>query len=228
MTTLKEWQQAVRDVFKEIGNHSTPYTIEILGLQLEIFPQVFSPKHFTDSAWFAKTLSSIVGKSKLLEVGTGTGLIALYSAVNGAIVTATDLNPEAILNAKKNFKNYNLDIPTFLGSVYDPLDDSQKFDYIFWNHPFNYGTDPEESILLKAAFDYKYQSLEKYISEAKNHLTSSGKLLLGTGNYADLERISHLASQYNYKLNLLAKETFPISENHSITNDYRIYEFIEP
>lgn len=227
MTTLNEWQNAVRGVFKEIGNHANPYTIEILGINLEIYPEVFSPKYFTDSAWFAKILPSIIGKSKLLEIGTGTGLIALLSALNGAEVTATDINPQAVLNAKKNFKNYNLNIPTYLGSVYDSLDESQKFDYIFWNHPFNYGTDPDETVLLKAGFDFKYESLEKYIAEAKNHLMPSGKLLLGTGNYADLERINEIASSHHYSLKLLTKEIFPISENHTITNDYRIYEFIE-
>ncbi len=225
--SFKEWQDEVRSILNLIALERKPYSIDVDNVAIEIFPDVFSPKYFTDSAWFATTLPNIVGESSLLEIGTGTGIISTFAALKGAKVTATDVNPCAVKNAIKNFSNHNLSIPVFLGEVFDPLDINQKFDYIFWNHPFNFGDNPQEEILLRSCFDYQYASLKKYISEARNHLRPHGKLLLGTGNYAELNKIEKIAETYGYEMLLMAKKDLPISSGHPIVNDYRIYEIKE-
>jgi methylase of polypeptide subunit release factors len=227
MTNQKEWEKEVRDVFEKIKIHKKPYSMKINKIEIEIFPNVFSPSYFTDSKWFAETLPKIVGKKSLLEIGTGTGIITLFSALNGAKVTATDINSDAIENAKCNFKKHNVNVRTYLGDMYKPLPQDKKFDFIFWNHPFNKGDNPHEEILLKAGFDFQYKSLKRYISEAHNYLNLNGRLLLGTGNFAILSEIKEIASANNYKMKLLRKIKIPLAADSSINNDYRIYEFIK-
>lgn len=100
------------------------------------------------------------------------------------------LNPQAVLNAKYNFQKYNIPAKVYYGDMYEPLPPHMKFDFIFWNHPFNRGNNPYEDILLKSGFDYHYASLEKYIA-AHNYLNSQGKLLLGTGNFAFIRSGTH-------------------------------------
>lgn len=59
------------------------------------------------------------------------------------------------------------------------------------------------------------------------HVSSHGKLLLGTSNFAVLSEIEQFAATYNYKMKLLKKTTIPLAADSSIDNDYRIYEFIK-
>lgn len=232
MTTQKEWQQEVFNIYKRIKRHKKPYDIKLENVVLTVLPNVFSPKYFTDSFWFAKELKEIIGRFSLLEIGTGTGIIALFCALNGAKVVATDINPAAVKNAKINFKRYNLNIPTMVGDLYEPIKDNQKFDFIFWNHPFHYWEEEVKEMLLKAGYDKHYNSLKRYVKEAGNYLTNKGRLLLGTGNFADLKKIKEIAKDNNYSLVLLKKALLPVSEGRNIKkggdikNEYRIYEFV--
>ena len=56
-----------------------------------------------------QNLKMIIERPKVLEIGTGTGIIAINLAKNDAIVTATDISYKAVkcaeLNAKINGVN---------------------------------------------------------------------------------------------------------------------------
>ena len=224
MTTQKEWEDEVRAVYDKIKSHKRPYQITVNDIELTVFLKVFSPAYFTDSRWFAEALPEIVGRKRLLEIGTGTGIVALFAALNGAEVTATDINPYAVDNAWFNFRKYGLEIHVLWGDMYRPLTPDERFDFIFWNHPFNKGEDPDEEMLLLAGFDYKYNSLETYIREAHLHLKPNGRLLLGTGNFARTSEIEGIAGKYGYEMILLRNIVAPLTEDSKIANEYRIYE----
>ncbi len=221
--SLLGWRKEVFAVFRKIKRHKEPYKITVEGLSLTVLPGVYSPKYFTDSLWFAKTLTGIVGRSSLLEMGTGTGIIALFASLNGARVTATDINPLAYENAGINAKKHGQRIDLRVGNLYEPVK-GEKFDFIFWNHPFNEWGRPVKDVLLKAGFDAKYEALEGYIAGAKEHLSKKGRLLLGTGSFANLKRIEEIAGEYGYSLLLLAKEEHPLQTGGGFLNEYLIYE----
>jgi release factor glutamine methyltransferase len=228
MINKEKGQRETRAVYEKVKAHKKPYSINIEGIQIDILPNVFSPAYFNDSIWFAKIIQKIVGKESLLEIGTGTGIIALFAGLNGAKVTATDINPDAIKNANLNFKKHNLKIKTYYGDLFDPLPSGIKFDFIFWNHPFNRGDNPNEEILLRAGFDYRYKSLEKYFAQAHRYLNPGGKPLLGTGNLARLSEIKKISTKYEYKMTLIKKKKLPMATNSpldTISNDFRIYGF---
>src|SRR5258708_3024379 len=78
------------------------YRIVVFGKSIPVLPGVFSPKYFSDVAWFAKHIPRIAGKRSFLEIGTGTGVIGLFVALNGAHkLVVTNINPAAIQNARK-------------------------------------------------------------------------------------------------------------------------------
>jgi len=224
MSKQKEFQDEVRATFEKIKSHREPYEIKCAGLQIVVNPNVFSPKYFTDSEYFAEEIPKIIKDSSLLEIGTGTGVVALKSALNGAKVTASDINPNAVKNAQDNFRRHGVKARVLLGDMYEPVK-GRKFDFIFWNHPFNRGNNPREELLLRAGFDFNYQGLERYFSGAREHLTGNGNLLLGTGSFADIKDIMKMASRFGFKERLMAKKEFPISPGSRVMNDYRIYGF---
>src|SRR5262245_29793863 len=67
------------------------------GFDLEVFPGVFHPKYFGSSTILGRFVSQLplTGKS-FLEIGCGSGIVALCAARQGATVTAVDINPDAV------------------------------------------------------------------------------------------------------------------------------------
>jgi release factor glutamine methyltransferase len=224
-----KWQDEVFAVYEKIKKEKKPYIIKMDGLYITVMPNVFSPKYFTDSLWFAKKIKKIVKNKSLLEVGTGTGIVALFAGISGAKVVVTDINKDAVKNAKLNFKKYKINTIVRCGDIYKPIKKTERFDFIFWNHPFNNWGKPVRDVLLKAGFDYKYKSLSKYISGAKEHLLPKGRLLIGTGGFADLIRMKELAKKNNYKIKVLEKISVPLEDGikSKIKNEYIILEFTQ-
>ena len=111
--TIKEhnkWVEEVKQLYQKVKSHLEPYEITFLGSKLYVFPNVFSPKYFFNTEWYGKALPKIVGNNSFLEIGTGTGAIALEIGKNNSRILTTDINEYAVENAKFNFKQNNLDI----------------------------------------------------------------------------------------------------------------------
>ena len=203
-----------------------PYDVSYGGLSLRVLPNVYAPEFFDDSLWYAKQLQKIVGKKSLLEVGTGSGVIAIFCAKSGARVVATDISKNAVKNARFNAARHNLAISVRQGDIYSPIKSNEKFDFIFWAHPFNNWKITIKDDLLKTGIDPSYRSLKKYISGARKHLALHGKLLLGTGDSADLKMVEKIAKRNNYRLKLLKKVEQPLAKGQNNRIIDLIYEFI--
>lgn len=225
---VKKWQKELFAVYDKVRKEKSPHEIKVDGIDMVVLPNVFSPKYFVSGSVFAGIIRKIVKQKSLLEIGTGSGIVALFCALNGAKVVATDINPAAVKNTKLNFKKYKLRGSIRLGNVYDPIKRKEKFDYIFWNHPFNNWHKPVKDVLLQAGFDYKYRGLNEYIASARKHLLPKGRLLLGTGNFSDLAMIKKIAKKNNYSIKLLEKIIMSIERGakSKIKNEFIIYEFV--
>ena len=224
---LESWKRSIYDIYDRMrAKAQKPYEVEYGGVALDVLPNVYAPEFFDDSLWFAKQLREIVGDKSLLEIGTGTGVIAVFCAKNGASVVATDINPDAVKNARLNGQRHKLNISVREGDVYQALNPDEKFDFIFWAHPFN-AWDMKVDMLLASGIDPLYQGLRKYIAGAKTHLTPTGKLLLGTGDSADLKLIASIAKENGYELKLLRETEQPLEPGKEAKIKDFIYQFIE-
>jgi release factor glutamine methyltransferase len=221
-----DWQRKIIDIFGKMRDEQDSYEIECDGKHISVLPNVYSPRYFTDSLWFAKELPKLVGCGSLLEIGTGTGIIAVFCAAVGAKVVATDINPAAVRNARRNAQMHHLGISVRQGDLYDPIQADEKFDVIFWNHPFHNARVPITDILLRAAFDYQYAGLSRYIRQAAAHLSCDGKLLLGTGDRANPDTLRAMADENGYSVIVLKEEEMPLeNENSADRNSYTICQF---
>lgn len=195
-------------------------------MKILVMPNVYAPDLFTDSLKFAEIVPDLVGDSSLLEVGCGTGILSLLCAKNGAYVVATDINPYAVMNSRINSRILRLSFDVRKGDIYSPVKKTEKFDFIFWLHPFNNSTFPVEDVLLRSGFEYKYAGLRRYISEARSHLTPKGRLLLGTGSNADVESIKTIAGENGYAIDVLREMNAPLIRGSEIRIRYLLIEFV--
>jgi predicted nicotinamide N-methyase len=65
-------------------------------MRLIVRPTVFHPRYFISSRRFAEFIDTLnLGGKRVLDVGTGTGILAIAAARAGAeTVIATDINPK--------------------------------------------------------------------------------------------------------------------------------------
>jgi release factor glutamine methyltransferase len=226
MPTKKFWQKATQDFVDDLKQIKDNVNISIMGKDFVVMPGVFSPAYSTDTKWFAEKLIPLIGDATFLEIGTGTGVIACLAAVQGAKVTATDINPTAVENTKLNQKKLGVVFDIRQGSVFEPIKKEERFDVVFWNHPFNYADEKITDMLAASVFDEKYAALNEFISKAKNHLNPNGKLFLGTGNIARINEIKKIANENSYKMKLLEKIEVPVYEGQKVNMDLRLYELV--
>ncbi len=234
-----ESETRIRGVLEEIRSLEKPHSAVVLGKKILIHREVFSPAYFPESKWFAEVIPPIVGerdalkagtRTSFLDVGTGTGIVALFTALNGVEVTMTEINPAGVRCAQSNFKKYKLDGKVHRCDVYDALPMGARYDFIFWNHPFCRGNNPNEDLLSRSVFDYHYQGLERYVQYAHLRLAQPhGRLLLGTGgpallpeNFSEIERI---AAKNDYRMELLRETKTPLVAGSSIMSRLAVYEF---
>jgi ribosomal protein L11 methylase PrmA len=76
--------------------------VEALNNRITILPHVYVPSDQSVPAMFAERGELFAGR-RVLDMGTGTGILALIAAHLGATqVVATDFNPNAVRNARLN------------------------------------------------------------------------------------------------------------------------------
>src|SRR5689334_11980445 len=81
---------------------STTRQYQYNGIKLMIPPEVFHPGFFFSTKLLLKCFDQYILKEKtFLELGAGSGLIAIAAGKKGADVTATDINPIAVDYLKK-------------------------------------------------------------------------------------------------------------------------------
>ena len=124
----------------------------------------------------------------VLEIGTGTGIVALYAYKLSKNITVSDINYNALELAEKNFKNNNANIELVFGNLFEPFKD-RKFDVILFNTP--YLPTSEDEILndeLNYAFDGGEDGrtvIDSFINEVKNYLNKNGKVQLIQSSLSD-------------------------------------------
>lgn len=183
MEIAKSYNQIgeVRTILALSQKETFPYEVTIAGHHFAVLPNVFSPKYFFDTALFAENID-ILPEEKVLEVGSGTGVLSVIAALKGASkVIATDINPDAVMNTDFNARKHDVTetIETRLGDCYLPIDIREKFDCIICNTPFTFTESANLSLLENAVFDTNYSFLRKLLVETPKHLSLSGRLILG-------------------------------------------------
>jgi release factor glutamine methyltransferase len=94
---------------------------------------VYSPSDDTFLMLDALAKIPIEGK-KVLDVGTGSGILSLFCAARGAHVTATDVNELCLQTAQKAARTLGLSIRSILSDMFSNV--REQFNVIIFNPPY--------------------------------------------------------------------------------------------
>lgn len=82
--------------------------------------------------------ADLEGPPRVLDVGTGSGAIALSLAteLEGAMCVGTDVSPEALSLASANGRRLGVEVEWRAGAFYEPVESNERFDVVVSNPPY--------------------------------------------------------------------------------------------
>lgn len=176
-----------------VRSHTKPYTTEVLGKEIVVFPNVMSPHYDISSSFAIECFENMEGKS-VLDMGTGTGILGLFAAMKGAVsVDAIDINPHAIDNAQYNFQKYQFNphhFKAFYSNIFSKIHTS--YDTILFNPPFH-GNKPHD-ILEKGVSDENYMFLTSFFEEVGTYFSENSEIYLVFSDTGDVALLHSLIS----------------------------------
>ncbi|MFA6358365.1 MAG: HEAT repeat domain-containing protein [Candidatus Omnitrophota bacterium] len=126
----------------------------------------------------------IKDNSRVLEIGTGSGVLLLWLAslvknvfnYKGVKFLGTDINEDAISDSQKNLVGFE-DIEIRKSNLFEGLG-NERFDIIFFNPPWFSGKKiiVEQKQLYRC--DFGYYTLRRFIKDVWDHLNPAGKVYL--------------------------------------------------
>lgn len=162
------------------------------GVPLVVLPQVFNPVVFRTGTILARTVASSPWAepkgedARALDLGTGSGVGAVFAARRGYRVTAVDLNPEAVRCVRTNALLHHLEdrIEAREGDLFGPVP-GESFDLILFNPPFFRGEPKSRIDLAWRGTDV----LERFAAGLPTALAPGGVLLLLLSSDGDGETL---------------------------------------
>lgn len=162
---------------------------EFYGRPFRVSPDCLIPRPETEHLIEA-VLARISGPANVLDIGTGSGCIAITLALENPSLrlTAIDLSPAALAIARHNADALTARIEWHCGNLYTPVA-GQQFDAIVSNPPYIAESDPhltrgdlrfEPRLALTSGID-GLNTLRPLITQATQHLTPGGWLFVEHG-----------------------------------------------
>lgn len=165
-----------------------PVLERIDGVPLVSVPDVLNPVVFRSGELLARTVATSPlaepSANRALDMGTGTGVGAVFLARRGWRVLAVDINPEAVRCARVNTLLNHLEdrVEVRHGDLFAPVE-GERFDLILFNPPFFRG---EPSGL----FDLAWRGtdvMERFAAGLPRALAPGGRALILLSTDGDAE-----------------------------------------
>ena len=190
----KEEEVFVKGIFQQLAAHKPAQYIigqaDFYGMQLKVDERVLIPRPETEELVELILAENPETNLSVLDIGTGSGAIALALAKNKQdwSVTAADISQDALDVASENAKNQNLQIFLKKSDCFTEI--SEKYDIIVSNPPYISREDESEVSLnvlhsephLALFADEDGLAIYRRIAEdSKDYLNDGGKIYLEIG-----------------------------------------------
>lgn len=189
-----EEKEFVESIYNQLAVHvPAQYIIghaEFYGMELKVDRRVLIPRPETEELVELILTENSNPNQSVLDIGTGSGAIALALAKNRPdwLVTASDISPDALNLASENASLQDLKISFKKSDCFEEI--AENYDIIVSNPPYISRAD-ESEVGLNVLHSEPHLALfaeedglaiyRKIAQEAKNYLREGGKIYLEIG-----------------------------------------------
>lgn len=184
------------------------------SIDIEVEDEVYNPSD--DSYLLLKCLEVSPGET-LLEMGTGTGLIALHAAKLGAKVTAVDVNPRAVECARRNAARNGIRLEVIRSDLFEKV--TGLYEVIAFNPPYLPGKASSTSWVEKAwaGGEEGSELAVRFLDKAWRHLAPGGRVYMVLSSVGGLMSLLKAARE-RYESDML-------EEKHMFFESIYVYRF---
>ena len=190
----EEDKEFVEEIYKRLAAHiPSQYIIgsaEFFGMELKVDERVLIPRPETEELVEVILSENPKDNLKVLDIGTGSGAIALALAKNRPdwSVTAADISQDALNLAMENAKAQDLNLSFIKSDCFSEI--SAKYDIIVSNPPYISREDQEE-VGLNVLYSEPHLALfadedglaiyRRIAEDSRDYLNDGGKIYLEIG-----------------------------------------------
>ncbi|MGW3953575.1 50S ribosomal protein L11 methyltransferase [Streptomyces sp. NPDC004752] len=212
-----------------------PEVFTLHGRQWDLLDDVFAPP-FSPSTGVAMDLLGLTGSGRppagsFLEIGCGTGVIAVSAALAGCDpVVAADINPHAVRNTGLNAARHGVAgrVRALQSDLFAGIPEAARFDTVYWHSNFvlappgyRHRDDHE-----RAYVDPGYEAHLRYLRQAPRRLAEGGRVLLHFSSRGDLEALRLSVAGDGKDLRPIASATVREGTRGTEAVEYTLLELI--
>jgi release factor glutamine methyltransferase len=160
--------------------------VTIAGQPILVLPDVFNPKLFWSGEFLAESLLAdptlVPLGTTVLDMGTGSGVGAVFAALRARRVLGVDVNPAAVRSARINAILHRVEdrVDVIEGDLFAPVG-GERFDRVLFNPPYFRG---EPRDLFDRAL-FATDVVERFAAGLRDHLAERGQCLLVLASSVD-------------------------------------------
>src|SRR6218665_96184 len=147
-TEVDQWNKILEKLKQFIPIQYILGKAHFYGLEFEVSQNVLIPRPETEELvdWILSDAKQKREDLKILDIGTGSGCIAISLAKNlpKAKVSAVGVSEKALATAKNNAENNHVSVAFLLQDILETADLEQQFDIIVSNPPYVRNLEKEE------------------------------------------------------------------------------------
>jgi release factor glutamine methyltransferase len=197
---ILHWHQRAYAEARAAG--ATERTFDHLGATIVVPPEVMPVTPMARLLGEA-VLSRATPATRMLDMGTGSGVNAVLAASRGATVLAVDINPRALEAARANARRNGVEalVEVRFSDVFSHVDG--RFDIIVFDPPYRW-LRPRD--LTEAAMtDEGYGAMTRFFTQARRHLGDNAVMLISFGTSGDLGYLLRLMAGAGFSAEVVAR-----------------------
>ena len=179
----------------------------VQGLPFLVTPSVFNPKVPRTGEFLASLLDSnlVADEDEVLDMGTGSGVGAVFAAKYARRVVAVDINPAAVRCARINalINGVEGEVNARHGDLFAPVR-GEKFDLILFNPPFVRGEPTDDRDKAWRSSDVA----ERFAEGLREHLKPRGSALVLLSTFGDGRHFLDAFREQDLGVSLFADRRF--------------------
>jgi len=188
-------------------------TFHFKDLKIDIISDVYDPAE--DTFLLLESIQDADGK-KILEIGTGCGLIGLELSRQGGNVICTDINPFAVELTRHNIKKNKLqilgDINVREGDLFSVLKKEEIFDIILFNPPYLPTSKKEKTntwfdIATDGGID-GLKTTKRFLRDVGNYLSQNGCVYFVFSSLSDSSKLEEILKEEKLKFEIIVSKKF--------------------
>jgi release factor glutamine methyltransferase len=179
----------------------------VRGMPFIVTPSVFNPKALRTGEFFASQIDSkLVGRDwDVMDMGTGSGVCAIFAANHARRVVAVDINASAVhcagINAHLNLVEHKIDLRH--GDLFGPVS-GERFDLVLFNPPFLRGAPRDDRDRAWRSTDVA----ERFSAGLGAHLKPGGSALVLLSTFGDGRVFLEEFYRQGFEISVLAERRF--------------------